>query len=79
MFGGCPKWEKGKSLAKTTVLDFGEQNTHSNLRAAKLTGLSSFKKSWKLPLYTPLVQILQVKFVPGSTIISSLESDPNFS
>ena len=30
MFGGCPKWELGKSedtqqkLAKTTVLDFGE-------------------------------------------------------
>ena len=30
MFGGCPKWEWGKSedaqqkLAKTTVLDFGE-------------------------------------------------------
>ena len=34
MFGGCPKWEWGKShdaqqkLAKTAVLDFGEQNTH---------------------------------------------------
>ena len=34
MFGGCPKWVRGKSvdalpkLAKTTVLDFGEQNTH---------------------------------------------------
>ena len=34
MFGGCPKFERGKSfytqqkLAKTTVLDFGEQNTH---------------------------------------------------
>ena len=33
MFGGCPKWEMGKScdalpkLAETTVLDFGEQNT----------------------------------------------------
>ena len=33
MFGGCPKWECGKSadvlqkLAQTTVLDFGEQNT----------------------------------------------------
>ena len=33
MFGGCPKWESGKSrdalpkLAKTTVLDFGEKNT----------------------------------------------------
>ena len=33
MFGGCPKWERGKSddalpkLAKTTVLDFGEKNT----------------------------------------------------
>ena len=34
MFGGCPKWESGKSpaalqkLAKTTVLEFGEQNTN---------------------------------------------------
>ena len=34
MFGGCPKFEQGKSdaalekLAKTVVLDFGEQNTH---------------------------------------------------
>ena len=33
MFGGCPKWESRKShdalpkLAKTTVLDFDEQNT----------------------------------------------------
>ena len=33
MFGGCPKWESGKSadaqqkLAKTTVLEFGEQIT----------------------------------------------------
>ena len=35
MFGGCPKWEREKSLdalqklAKTTVLDFSEQNTHN--------------------------------------------------
>ena len=34
MFGGCPKFESGKSndvqqkLAKTTVLEFGEQSTH---------------------------------------------------
>ena len=33
MFGGCPKWERAKShdalqkLAKTTVLEFGEQIT----------------------------------------------------
>ena len=33
MFGGCPKWESGKladalqKLSKTTVLEFGEQNT----------------------------------------------------
>ena len=32
MFGGCPKFESGKTddtqqkLAKTTVLEFGEQN-----------------------------------------------------
>ena len=36
MFGGCPKFESGKSfdaqqkLAKTTVLEFGEQNTHDS-------------------------------------------------
>lgn len=35
MFGGCPKWQWGRSehaqqkLAKTTVLEFGEQNTHA--------------------------------------------------
>ena len=35
MFGGCPKFEKKKTddaqqkLAKTTVLDFGEQNAHT--------------------------------------------------
>ena len=34
MFGGCPKWEGGKlhatlpKLAKTSVLEFGEQTTH---------------------------------------------------
>ena len=37
MFGGCPKWERGKiddaqqKLAKTTVLEFGEQNTYAVL------------------------------------------------
>ena len=37
MFGGCQKWEKGKSddlqqkLAKTTVLEFGKQNTYATL------------------------------------------------
>ena len=37
MFGGCPKWERGKTdaalqkLAKTTVLDFGEQNMYMTL------------------------------------------------
>ena len=36
MFGGCPKWERGKSLdalpklAKTSVLEFGEQTTHDS-------------------------------------------------
>ena len=35
MFGGCPNWQWGKSeyaqhkLAKTAVLEFGEQNTHA--------------------------------------------------
>ena len=37
MFGGCPKWDWGKSLcaqqqlAKTTVLEFGEQTHMHNL------------------------------------------------
>ena len=37
MFGGCPKWEwewdkpldAQQKLAKTIVLDFGKQNTHT--------------------------------------------------
>ena len=39
MFGGCPKWEWGKSLealpslAKTTVLEFSKQNTCVALHA----------------------------------------------
>ena len=39
MFGGCRKWEWGKSedtkqkLAKTTVLDFGEWNTHNSIHS----------------------------------------------
>ena len=38
MFGGCPKYESGKpeaaqqKLAKTTVLEFGEQNTHTTFQ-----------------------------------------------
>ena len=45
MFGGCPKYERGKSsdalqkLAKTTVLDFGEQNTHNSIRSLAVSGL----------------------------------------
>ena len=37
MFGGSPKWESGKpdaalqKLPKTTVLEFGEQNTFKTL------------------------------------------------
>ena len=37
MFGGCPKFESGKTddtqqkLAKTTVLEFGEQNAYMTL------------------------------------------------
>ena len=37
MFGGCPKFERGKSddaqqkLANTTVLEFGKQNVHMML------------------------------------------------
>ena len=45
MFGGCPKYERGKSddaqqkLAKTTVLDFGEQNTHNSIHSLAVSGL----------------------------------------
>ena len=45
MFGGCPKWERGKShdaqqkLSKTTVLDFGEQNTHNGIRSLAVSVL----------------------------------------
>ena len=45
MFGGCPKWELGKSLyaqqklAKTTVLDFGEQNTHNSIHSLEDSSL----------------------------------------
>ena len=39
MFGGYPKYKPGKSdnakrkLAKTTVLDFGEQNIHNSIHS----------------------------------------------
>ena len=45
MFGGCPKWEWGKSLdaqqklAKTTVLEFGEQNTHIIIHSLAVSSL----------------------------------------
>ena len=45
MFGGCPKFESGKSdnaqqkLAKTTVLEFGEQNTHIIIHSLAVSGL----------------------------------------
>ena len=45
MFGGCPKWEREKSLdtqqklAKTTVLDFGELNTHNIIHSIAVSGL----------------------------------------
>ena len=45
MFGGCPKWELGKpsdalqKLANTTVLDFGEQNTHNSIHSLAISGL----------------------------------------
>ena len=38
MFGGCPNWQWGKSgyeqqkLAKTAILEFGEQSTHTQSR-----------------------------------------------
>ena len=45
MFGGCPKWESGKShdaqqkLAKTTVLDFGEQITQNSIHSLAVSRL----------------------------------------
>ena len=45
MFGGCPKLESGKSdnahqkLAKTTVLDFGEQNTYNSIHSFAVSSL----------------------------------------
>ena len=47
MFGGCPKFESGKSsdaeqkLAKTTVLDFGEQSTHTQHFSIHLLAISA--------------------------------------
>ena len=67
MFGGCPKFEGKKSvdaeqkLAKTTVLEFGEQNKH-NISAFIFNGLfTSFivtnlpnhKSIWRKHLYEP--------------------------
>ena len=43
----------------------GGNETTVNLRAAKLTGLSSFQKHRKDLIGTPVVQILQVKYVEG--------------
>ena len=45
MFGGCPKWEWEKShaaqqkLAKTTVLEFGERNTHNSIHSLTVSSL----------------------------------------
>ena len=45
MFGGCPKYESGKSekaqqkQAKTTALHFGEQNTHNIIHSLAVGGL----------------------------------------
>ena len=45
MFGGCPKWESGQShstlqkQAKTTVLDFGEQNTQNSIHSLAVSSL----------------------------------------
>ena len=45
MFGGCPKWERGKShntlqkLAQTTMLDFGEQNTQNSIHSLAVSSL----------------------------------------
>ena len=47
MFGGCPKRESGKSadalqkLAKTTVLEFGEQNTNMTEQSKHDTDFNS--------------------------------------
>ena len=45
MFGGCLEYESGKShdtqqkLAKTTVLEFGEWNTHNSIDSLAVSGL----------------------------------------
>ena len=46
MFGGCPKWERGKTddaqqkVAETTVLDFGEQNIYAVLTFFEFSGFN---------------------------------------
>ena len=51
MFGGCPKWEWGKTdnvqqkLAETTVLEFGEQNTYAVLTSSVSFWFSGFSFS----------------------------------
>ena len=55
MFGGCPKFERGKSLdaqqklAKTTVLDFGEQNTYNSIHSLAVSSLYIFCTTSDLP------------------------------
>ena len=49
MFGGCPKWEVGKSidaqqkLADTTVLEFGKHNRHMMLAFRSLVLVAYLK------------------------------------
>ena len=63
MFGGCPKWEREKSddaqqkLAKTTVLEFGEQNTHNSIHSLvdSMFCLAMINYSYQTELKNPLL------------------------
>ena len=70
MFGGSPKWEHGKSLdaqqklAKTTVLDFGEQNTHDSIRSLAVSGLFISLINYLPALLTTLERLSECSVVP---------------
>ena len=63
MVGGCPKWERGTSddaqqkLAKTTVLEFGEQNTHNSIHSLvdSMFRLAVINYSYQMELKNPLL------------------------
>ena len=63
MFGGCSKYKPGKSLdaqqklAKTTVLEFGEQNTHNSIHSLvdSMFRLAVIDYSYQMQLKNPLL------------------------